>query len=134
MRALVLAPYLGLVGVPQLVLLSVGNQLLRVEGSVSDRLQLGWRYLAGRVVLSHSAWRLDQLRLLLLALLSLRVGLFLFLLSHYQFLQSPEGKLLLDGAHVLAVDGPKHELVTGKPARRLLVVPDVMLPEFGLKV
>lgn len=71
MRTLVLAPYLGLIGVPQLVFFSVGNQLLGIEGNVSDRLQLSWSYLACRVVLSHSAWSLDQLWLLFLFLLLL---------------------------------------------------------------
>lgn len=138
-RTLVLAPYLGLIGVPQLVFFSVGNQLLGIEGNVSDWLQLSWSYLACRIILSHSAWSLDQLwllflfLLLLLALFTLWVCLFLFLLSDYQFLQSSEGKLLLNGAHILAVDRPKHELVTRKSTCCLLIVPDMMLPEFALK-
>lgn len=64
-RALVLAPYLRLVGVPQPVLLRVIDEFLRIEGSVSDWLQLSRRYLACRVVLRHSAWGFDEFRLLL---------------------------------------------------------------------
>ena len=103
MGTLVLAPYLGFIGVPQLVFVSVGNQLFGIEGSVSDWLQLSRRYLACRIVLGHSAWSLYHLRVLLLlllllllvllALFPLRVCLFLFLLADYESFQSSEREL-----------------------------------------